>query len=246
MCERSFNNEIWDDPSLFLVGGRCGTQEPIMCKQWNIQSKGSSQDSLTGATPMNFVMASIAIESFYPTYFFKHCWWGLNPCRSVRHLTAWTTMDLSLPNGKRSEGRGMLRDNQINGWLWCIFTIRNSSCGKVMFSQPCVILFTWGVHPPGQTPPSGQSPLGRHTPPRQTPPPWQTPPLPSRDAYCSGWYASYWNTFLLRCILLSSMMAETTVNYGSYLLWHRGVQMTLDFILKATYLYRQIEDTSMF
>ena len=44
------------------------------------------------------------------------------------------------------------------------------SCGKVMFSQASVILFTEGVsarhHPAGQTP----CPLGRH-PPRQTPPP---------------------------------------------------------------------------
>ena len=45
------------------------------------------------------------------------------------------------------------------------------SCGKVMFSQASVILFTGGVsgrHPPGQTPP-GRHSLGRHTP-VQTPP----------------------------------------------------------------------------
>ena len=87
-----------------------------------------------------------------------------------------------------------------------IFTVRNSSCGKVMFSQASVILSTGGgVHPPGQTPPLGRhppppadnrsciqpprqtppwadtTPLGRH-PPRQTPPgrhpPRQTPPPP--------------------------------------------------------------------
>ena len=78
-----------------------------------------------------------------------------------------------------------------------IFTVRNSSCGKVMFSQASVILSTGGSgrHPPdtpwADTPwadiPSGQTPsgqtslLGRHslpgadtlpgqTTPRQTPP----------------------------------------------------------------------------
>ena len=42
------------------------------------------------------------------------------------------------------------------------------SCGKVMFSQASVILFTGGVW---QTPPSGQTPhLGRHSPRADTPP----------------------------------------------------------------------------
>ena len=35
--------------------------------------------------------------------------------------------------------------------------------------------------------------------PRGTHPPDQEadPPLPGRDGHCSGWYASYWNAFLL-------------------------------------------------
>ena len=41
------------------------------------------------------------------------------------------------------------------------FTIRNSSCGKVLFSQASVILSTRGVY----TPPAKHTPLGRH--PRQ-------------------------------------------------------------------------------
>ena len=31
----------------------------------------------------------------------------------------------------------------------------------------------------------------------------QTPPAPSRDGHCSGWYASYWNAFLLNIRWLS-------------------------------------------
>ena len=99
------------------------------------------------------------------------------------------------------------------------------SCGKVMFSQASVILFTGGVWqtlpppseqtpladpPPGQTPPPradtlkgthfpGQtSPLGRHPPgrhPTSADIPWAEI-LPPRDGYCSGQYASYWNPFL--------------------------------------------------
>ena len=48
-----------------------------------------------------------------------------------------------------------------------VITVRNSSCGKAMFSQAYVILSTGGgVHPPGrQTPPQADPP--RHTPPRQ-------------------------------------------------------------------------------
>ena len=74
-----------------------------------------------------------------------------------------------------------------------IFTVRNSSCGKVMFSQAgvknsvhggCIPACTgadtpsrypsmhWGIHPSGQA---------------DTPPP---------DGNCSGQYGSYWNAFL--------------------------------------------------
>ena len=101
-------------------------------------------------------------------------------------------------------------DLQQTSGASCIFTVCNSSCGKVMFSQASVILFTrWGsalmhagIHPPEDTPwadtpqadtpwadtPRADTPPGRH-PPGQTPPP--NPPL-----HCSGRYASYWNAFL--------------------------------------------------
>ena len=54
-----------------------------------------------------------------------------------------------------------------------IITARNSSCGKVMFSQARV---KNSVH-------GGCTPPGRHPPPR--------------DGHCSGRYTSYWNAFLV-------------------------------------------------
>ena len=51
------------------------------------------------------------------------------------------------------------------------FTVRKSSCGKVMFSQVSAILSTGGSsrHPLGRHPPGQTLPLGRHSPhpPRQ-------------------------------------------------------------------------------
>ena len=64
------------------------------------------------------------------------------------------------------------------------YYLRQHSCGKVMFSQASVILFTGlcdrhppGRHPPGQTHPQGRHTLDRHPPGRH--PPGQTAPLPS-------------------------------------------------------------------
>ena len=70
--------------------------------------------------------------------------------------------------------------------VWYIFTVRNSSCGKVMFSQVCLSTGVGrGVHPPGRQ---------THTP------SWEadTPPPHPADGYCSGRYASYWNAFLFQ------------------------------------------------
>ena len=84
-----------------------------------------------------------------------------------------------------------------------IFTVRNSSCGKVMFSQACVknsvqgVVYTPVGAPPGIQPRA--DPLGRHHPGQTPPPPRQTQPPPP-DGHCSGRYASYWNAFL--CMLL--------------------------------------------
>ena len=61
-----------------------------------------------------------------------------------------------------------------------IFTVRNSSCWKFMFSQVSVC-------PQGEV----YTPLGR----RQTPPGRHLPPA---DGHCSWSYASYWNPFLFR------------------------------------------------
>ena len=95
-----------------------------------------------------------------------------------------------------------------------VITVRNSSCGKVLFSQVSVC-------PQGEVyAPQADTPSGRYHPPRQTHPqadtpqvdtPWtDTPPgrhplgrhppgktPPRADCHCSGRYASYWNAFLL-------------------------------------------------
>ena len=64
--------------------------------------------------------------------------------------------------------------------LWichCSFTVCNSSCGKVMFSQVSVILSNGGgVHPPRQTPHLRQPPHLRQTP-LQADSPYSDPPL---------------------------------------------------------------------
>ena len=60
-----------------------------------------------------------------------------------------------------------------------IFTARKRSCGKVMFLQVSVILFTEGVPVPGGPGPGGCL-LQEGVP----------------DGYCCGRYASYWNAFL--------------------------------------------------
>ena len=113
--------------------------------------------------------------------------------------------------------------------LLYIFTARERSCGKVMFSQACV---KNSVHkggcltntpwedtprantPPGQTPhPWADTPyLGRHPIPGQIPPgqsslagrhpldrhiPGQTHTLGRQLPSSTGWYVSYWNSFLL-------------------------------------------------
>ena len=81
------------------------------------------------------------------------------------------------------------------------------SCGKVMFSQASVILFTGGGvsdrYPLGRHLPGRHLP-GRHPPTRQTPPQADTAPgtqTPSADGYCCGLYTSYWNTFLFYIML---------------------------------------------
>ena len=90
---------------------------------------------------------------------------------------------------------------------FAIFTVRNSSCGKVILSQVSVCP-GGGVHPLGRHPP-GKHPPGRHPPWADTPwadnPAWadtplgrhprQTPPTP-RDGHCSRRYTFYWNAFL--------------------------------------------------
>ena len=52
----------------------------------------------------------------------------------------------------------------------CFITVRNSSCGKVMFSQACHSFHGQGVHPLARHPPQPDRPPWANTP-GQTPPP---------------------------------------------------------------------------
>ena len=111
---------------------------------------------------------------------------------------------------------------QLNSLIiqtWKIFTVRNSSCGKVMFSQTCVKNSVHGeggclpkgmlgyTHPPRADTPSRQTPLGQTPPSRWTPPlsrpPGRHPPAlwDARIRSTSGRYASYWNAFLFYILL---------------------------------------------
>ena len=125
--------------------------------------------------------------------------------------------------------------NSINNFLTEIEQTSNYrpqwSWAKVMFLQASVILSTGGGclprcmlgypprtrHPPGadtpqsrhppraDTPPEADTPLWEQTPPRTRHPPWEAD---SGIQSTSGWYASYWNAFLLLiiyCTFLSRM-----------------------------------------
>ena len=87
-------------------------------------------------------------------------------------------------------GKTLLRRIVIEPFLF-IFTVRNSSCGKVMFSQVCV---KNSVH------------SGRRA--------WQA----SRDGHCSGRYASYWNAFSVIFKFLeneiSSLIGNRIIDWG--------------------------------
>ena len=88
-----------------------------------------------------------------------------------------------------------------------VITIRNE-VAQVMFLHLPVILFTGGSasvhsgipHPPGT----------RH-PPQTRHPPWDQAPLRSRDGYCCGQYASYWNAFLLILVFNWFFQTRTTL-----------------------------------
>ena len=67
----------------------------------------------------------------------------------------------------------------------------------ILFKGGVFLSACWDTHTPWQTPPPSRAdtlPLGR-TPSKHAPP-GQTPPAKA-NGYCCGWYASYWNAFLL-------------------------------------------------
>ena len=86
--------------------------------------------------------------------------------------------------------------------LLYIFTVRKRSCGKENFVHNEGFLTDTPSQTHPRTPPVRHAPglthlLGRHPPPSDGQTPFLgRPPLPA-DGYCSGWYVSYWNAFLL-------------------------------------------------
>ena len=111
-----------------------------------------------------------------------------------------------------------------------LISARKRSCGKVMFLQLSVILFTAGGVPAppwagtpllAGTPPGQVHPLGRYTSPGQVRPPSRYTPLAMHTGIrsTSGRYASYWNAFLLGVgklawkISTSAATAKTSIYY---------------------------------
>ena len=93
-----------------------------------------------------------------------------------------------------------------------LITVRKGSLRRLCF-YTCLSFCSQGgsasVHagiPPGtrHTPPPQRRPPRADTPQEQTPPPGaDPPPTGSRDGYCCGRYASYWNAFLFLLYSLS-------------------------------------------
>ena len=89
---------------------------------------------------------------------------------------------------------------------WCLVTTCKSSCGKVMFSQACVIP---SVHR-GCVPlvPGGVHPLGTYTSAQ-----WST----------SGRYAFYWNAFLFICVFVTASAALSDPRHHFKTLGHGDI-----------------------
>ena len=85
-----------------------------------------------------------------------------------------------------------------------VVSTRNSSCGKVMFSQSCVKNSIHGsgeVYTPLETPQADTPWTHTHSHLDTPPPRTHTYPLGKPpDGHCRGRYASYWNAFLFQQI----------------------------------------------
>ena len=95
------------------------------------------------------------------------------------------------------------------------FTVRKQSLRRLCF-------YTCLSPPPSRadTPPPGSgTPLGPGTNPEQAPPPPPgSRPPGTRDGYCCGRYASYWNAFLFNYSFQFQNYAESLVKMGIFLL----------------------------
>ena len=85
--------------------------------------------------------------------------------------------------------------------IWALVTVRNSSCGKVMFLQVSVCPQEEVYTPQADIPPSTLGEGGIH-PARQTPPFRANTP---QDGHCSGRNTSNWNAFLLTYFIVRTV-----------------------------------------
>ena len=117
-------------------------------------------------------------------------------------------------------------------WDALVFTVHNSSCWKIMFSQASVILFKAGVCIPACTradtrPPGQKSPLGRH-PQTDIPSPWadtpsgQTPPLARHPL------ARHPRRPLqqIECILLECILVQYAIIHGAWRTYNSALSKT--------------------
>ena len=95
-----------------------------------------------------------------------------NSTRCIKSLTRSYIQNIQIascisPSISRWKGRIHSSHIDDSNCLSSLTTVRNSNCGKVMFSQACQDFCPQGVYPTMQW---GRHPLGRHPPSRHPPP----------------------------------------------------------------------------
>ena len=99
-------------------------------------------------------------------------------------------------------------------YVFVIFTVRNSSCGKVMFSQVSVCPQGGGVHPPGQRPPPRQTIICRNTPLRADTPPHRQTTTAADGTHLTGMHSCWLKKLMNQ---KSTTFDSSTIHYiGCY------------------------------
>ena len=103
-------------------------------------------------------------------------------------------------------------------YVFVIFTVRNSSCGKVMFSQVSVCPQGGGVHPPwAETPPDRRSYAETPPPPRADTPPHRQTATAADGTHSTGMHS---------CWLEKLMNQKSTTFDSSAIPLHRLLHVT--------------------